>query len=255
MECLPALLQKMKSTTMLGRAVSENQIRPGLADQSWNSLRMSSRLSFMPNSFKPMKNRLSAPQPSHSAQAFTLMELLIVIAIVAILAGVATPVSMQVLKKARETKCRQQMSALVLAVKNYKLEYGHIPIRIQGGNAAPGPVTTDHFWESNITTGGHFVDSFFRCMAGGNRYHFRNPRRSRFWHPRTVETKKSGLFIDNDRYHYYDPWGNPFWIFFDGDFDGTITPLLHSPTNHEFAVLSRGEDGILNTDDDLYSWK
>ena len=44
-------------------------------------------------------------------------------------------------------------------------------------------------------------------------------------------------------------------VLLDGNFDGTITPLLHSPTNHEFAVLSRGEDGILNSDDDLYSWK
>ena len=58
---------------------------------------------------------------------FTLIELLTVIAIIAVLAGMLIPVLGTIKEKAKKTKARAQMNAITIAIKSYESTYGVLP--------------------------------------------------------------------------------------------------------------------------------
>lgn len=59
---------------------------------------------------------------------FTLVELLTVIAVIAILAGIAIPVVVGMQSKGRETAARADMNAIKLALTQFKTDYSIFPI-------------------------------------------------------------------------------------------------------------------------------
>ena len=62
-----------------------------------------------------------------TVRLFTLMEMLVVIAIIAMLAGVATPLYLNHLKKARANTAKMQIKMFEQAVFDYQLDTGKIP--------------------------------------------------------------------------------------------------------------------------------
>jgi prepilin-type N-terminal cleavage/methylation domain-containing protein len=77
-------------------------------------------------------HRCSEPPPSErpaaaSPRGFTLVEILVVLIIVAMLAGLLTPAVMQSLRKARNAAIKSEIDMLHMAVMNYKNEYGSFP--------------------------------------------------------------------------------------------------------------------------------
>jgi len=66
--------------------------------------------------------------------AFTLIELLTVIAIIAVLIGLLFPAIKSALLKAEITKAKVQMSNLETAFKSYYTEYGHWPVADANSN-------------------------------------------------------------------------------------------------------------------------
>ncbi|PYK06859.1 MAG: pilus assembly protein PilE, partial [Verrucomicrobia bacterium] len=72
----------------------------------------------------------------HSGErAFTLIELMTVIAVVAILFGIAFPAYTSVMERARKTEAQNSEQQIVTAVNAYYTEYGKYPI--------PDGTTTD----------------------------------------------------------------------------------------------------------------
>lgn len=69
------------------------------------------------------------------AAGFTLTELLVVIGIIALLAGIAVPTVSRAIEGGKKTKARSELQAIVAAVKAYKQEYGCWP--------ATEPMSTD----------------------------------------------------------------------------------------------------------------
>ena len=71
-------------------------------------------------------------------KAFTLVEFLVVIAIVAVLAVVAMPVSARMMSSANESACAANLRSLAIALNSYASENGGIfPVSDQGGNKSP----------------------------------------------------------------------------------------------------------------------
>lgn len=64
---------------------------------------------------------------------FTLVELLTVIAVIAILAGIAVPVVVGMQSKGRETSARADMNAIKMALTQFKADYSIFPV------ATPSP--------------------------------------------------------------------------------------------------------------------
>jgi len=60
-------------------------------------------------------------------RAFSLIELLVVISIIAVLAGLVVGVAPVASKRMREARIRAELAALVTAIESYKAKYGVYP--------------------------------------------------------------------------------------------------------------------------------
>ena len=95
----------------------------------------SSRSAIVPASIKALSVSAGIPSAPRSASAlastprpaFTLVELLVVIGIIAILAALVTPAVMRAQASARNAAIKAEIDMLHMAIMNYKNEYGSFP--------------------------------------------------------------------------------------------------------------------------------
>jgi prepilin-type N-terminal cleavage/methylation domain-containing protein len=73
---------------------------------------------------------------THARSAFTLVELLVVIGIIALLAALVTPAVMRAQTAARNAAIKAEIDMLHMAIMNYKNEYGSFPPGISGISSA-----------------------------------------------------------------------------------------------------------------------
>ena len=88
-----------------------------------------------------------------SRRGFTMIELMVVIAIIAMLLGLLLPAVQQIREAARRTECRNHLKQIGLALHNYHETHGSFPI----GNV-PG---TNFTYQSMILPQ---LDQFFKLL-------------------------------------------------------------------------------------------
>jgi len=209
--------------------------------------------------------------------AFTIVELLTVIAIIAILAAMLLPALSAAKVHAQKTKARLQAGQIVNAIENYDSIYSRMPIPAAAQQAAPGsncftfggvfqtpgppknwPVAAPpNYFTSNSDVVAILMD-LTNYPAGGmvlaNTDHVKNPQQTLFLKADQVSsTTLPGVGPD---LVYRDPWGNPYVITMDRNADSqTIDPFycLHnvsyqSPQPSPPAP-QQGYDGLVNPTD------
>ena len=164
---------------------------------------------------------------------FTLIEMLVVIAIIGILAGILLPAMGSVTKRAKVTKAKAEMSNLEAAIKQYEAEY----------NRLPGATGFDKNGDPDYTFGGGFAPAGagynpknsdlmevlmdIDRVGGPNEQHRRNPRNVATFHAKQTSGTNAPGFSTVD-YAFRDPWSNPYIITLDLNDDNKCLDFAYS---------------------------
>jgi len=202
------------------------------------------------------------PSLGRRLSAFTLIELLIVITIIAVLAGLLFPAYQGVQERARKLQAKNDLVQIVNAVTGFYTEYGRYPVLSTIG--------------ANGTYDANSNDQLFNVLRGtanaGEQLSL-NPRQIVFINPpvaKDVTAPKSGLGQSNGK--YYDPWGTPYYVRLDVFYVNwveTSPPYTNAPTwngvNAGALAWSYGKDKQLGAKgsgdakasgfDDVLSWQ
>ncbi|HMP90585.1 MAG TPA: prepilin-type N-terminal cleavage/methylation domain-containing protein [Kiritimatiellia bacterium] len=168
-------------------------------------------------------------------QGFTLVELLVTIAIIAILAGILLPAVIGAFKKAAEAQARSEVKSIETAVRAYVNEYSRFP---EGNGQA------DNQWIYGQGTRNN--RDLMNVLRGINTT--LNPRRIIFLEIQEKSLNASGDFID--------PWDNQYRIALDTSFNNVIetgVTGIGSLTGRTVAVWSLGVNGT-GTNTLIKSW-
>ena len=169
---------------------------------------------------------------------FTLVELLTVIAVIAVLAGMIIPAVNGAIKKGELTKAKAEATTLANAIKQYESTYGVLPV--PKGKSDEKPLTDDQYtWLIKLLQGKSFSDS-----TNGDSKNY-NRRGMKFLD-----------VVGNTEGVYQDPWDQNYIVVLDVDYDGKIAnsaaevPVDASDLYFSVIVWSVGPDGKSDTSAD-----
>ena len=214
------------------------------------------------------------PHPHYRPYAFTLVELLTVIAIIAILMGLLFPAINSVKDQARKAEAKTACLNIVSALKAYNTEYGKYPYPSSG----TPPTTAADVIVGDNTVGGAAAgnENLFNILrsknAGTNASFVLNPRRIPFFEGKdsASPTNPKGGFSTTGG--FFDPWGAQYCVAIDLDYDNQLNTLPYTDfktttTYPQTGVgaYSIGKDGKLGVNgkfkdgstasDDIISWQ
>jgi len=171
------------------------------------------------------------------------MELLIVIAMIAILIGIGYPTFISILEKARKTQAANEEQQIVAAVNGFYTDYGKYPL-----------VTADTIIAGSTTPSNADLFYSLRAVALGanapvNGIPAVNPRAIVFIQPPISKTGTKGG-INTTTGIWYDPFGSPYNVMIDGSYDNQLTnPYTDAPSGTTLylgvIVWSFGKNGRL----------
>ena len=129
------------------------------------------------------------------SKRFTLIELLIVIAIIGILAGLVFPALGTVRNNAKRSKASTECQSLKTAIIMYESEFSCWPVKVSGTKDKDAAVSSSEYVQ------------MCRVLTG------ENSKKMVFY--------EVGVGYDEDK-GILDPWGRPYQVILDIDFDGKI---------------------------------
>jgi len=179
---------------------------------------------------------------SSTNRAFTLIELLTVIAIIGVLVGLLFPAIKSAMTKAETSKAQTAISGLSTAFKSYYTEYGKWPIT---DTATVPPNENTYLVDANMVAllQGVNVGSLSSVLAtpygpGAGFFSQANPRGIHFLDIKTADLNQSGAFVD--------PWKAVYRVRFDAGYYNSIADPFDSTKPAiiaGFLIWSPGPDG------------
>ena len=213
--------------------------------------------------------------------AFTLIEMLIVVAIIAILVGLLFPAFKAVQNQARSTQAKNDLTQIVNAVNAFYTDYGRYPTSVTGADVSfswdvPPASRPDPYNNVllNELRGCQLINGVLdpSCSAVATL----NTRQIVFISPPTVKdptNPRSGIGtvnLSSPKGTYYDPWGAPYILVIDSSYDNHVPNIYGAtggagvnPISQGVIAWSNGPDLQLGTrgnntytnSDDVISWQ
>ncbi len=186
-----------------------------------------------------MNNTIFFISKKRTRGAFTLIEILIVIAIIAVLAALTTRVADSVTQAQGRSRAASDMAAMAVGLDAFKGMYNDYPrLNAKGGveNCARSLYKCLAGQSYMKVEDGHikFIDvdkeSDYRPLVEVSLMRIGDPS-----NPDEPVTN-----YDNDKNAFIDPWGNPYLYYYD---TSTIVGSFGAWEGTSFFLLSMGEDG------------
>jgi prepilin-type N-terminal cleavage/methylation domain-containing protein len=169
-----------------------------------------------------------------SQKRFTLVELLVVIGIIAVLAGILLPTISVAIRKVRVSRAKTEMASLLAAIKMYESEYDLLPIEYDQ-TVDSAELTTDEY--------NKLIAILSQSDLSGNNFKtLGNLRKNKM-----LNVKKPG--------EYKDPWENDFHVVVDRNADDNISSdnvdgmVDGQDLLYNIIIWSNGPDGERNPSD------
>jgi prepilin-type N-terminal cleavage/methylation domain-containing protein len=225
--------------------------------------------------------------PSSTRRAFTIVELLVVIAIIAILAALLLPVLGKAKESGKKAQAKTEISQIVGGIQQYDSVYGRFPVSNAAQNQAAQNAAPANGLNPDFTYGGVYSNAagiiwpttsyplnycpsnsdviailmdLTNYPAGGmtvNTNHQKNPQQTVFlngkmsgWDPSQGNPPLPG--VDNNLV-YRDPWGNPYIISMDLNYDEQCRDAFYcsnsiSNPNYPASTSNPGSYGLVSPD-------
>jgi prepilin-type N-terminal cleavage/methylation domain-containing protein len=170
---------------------------------------------FKPSQIQTLRSSARFTETERSRAAFTLVELLAVITIIGILAGLTLGAAGAVRRHGANSTAKAEVAALQSACDRYYADYNAYPTT----NSMPDPASSSDVNPSptsKYTTAG---PSLFSSLFGTNQYN-RTPSTKRYFEPKPAMVSST----TNANPWFIDPWGYAYGY----NSDGTNAPLIWS---------------------------
>jgi len=205
--------------------------------------------------------------PSNRRRAFTLVELLTVIAIIAILAALLLPVLGRAKLNAQKTQAKLQVQDILTAIQNYNSAYSRFPVSsgvqsVAGGNEftyggslfqtqVVPTIPADIIYTTNNSEVIAILMDITNYPNGSgataNVNYQKNPQKTIFLNAKMVADTNTWPGVGPDLV-YRDPWGNPYVITVDMDEDNQMVDAFYrlSAVSGPNGNSSPGLNGLIN---------
>jgi prepilin-type N-terminal cleavage/methylation domain-containing protein len=201
------------------------------------------------------------PPRSHRA-GFTLVELLTVIAIIGILAGMLMTALPAAVNSAKKAKAKSEMAGIVTAIQSYDQDYSRYPV-------SPATQSFANAGNNDMTLGGAFfnrdgsynaslgftnseviailMDIATTTVTSVNANHQKNPKQVKYLNAKmSGDTSSPGVGTD---LVYRDPWGNPYVITMDLNYDDQCSDIIYAKQQVSQSSGQNGLNGLFNSVD------
>ncbi|HEV2842794.1 MAG TPA: prepilin-type N-terminal cleavage/methylation domain-containing protein [Chthoniobacterales bacterium] len=177
-----------------------------------------------------------SPRAPAFARAFTLIELIVVILIIAVLIGLAFPAFRGLQNQTKRAQARNDLAQIVTAVNAFYTEYGKYPL-----------ATADTIYGPAATSNAPLFNEL-RATAAQTQ----NPRQIVFISPPDAKDParpRSGIGTSTGAGQFFDPWGVAYHVEIDGNYNNQIDANPYStnagsnPLRAGVIAWSFGKDG------------
>ena len=186
-----------------------------------------------------------------SIHRFTLVEMLTVIGIIIILAGIIIPTVAIAKARGQQSRAEGDISAIMAAMKNMAADYNGNLLDKDGSNYKIGGQSATVASDVATLTGDAYDAMIVELSAPKNKNGSSlvtvsvNRRRKTYLDP-TGDFDPSQAYTAQRDTLYRDPWGNPYIILIKVTKDNELKINNNKTIVGNFAVYSKGPDGVDN---------